>query len=78
MPDILPAIHGSPALALGCALRSLGDLSTWISRTADPDFPISIDNAVLSMRQTASDLRAIAGCLDDAAAAATARPQPSP
>ena len=76
MPDILPAIHGSPALALGCALRSLGDLSTWISRTADPDFPISIDNAVLSMRQTASDLRAIAGRLD--AAAATARPQPSP
>ena len=76
MPDILPAIHGSPALALGCALRPLGDLSTCISRTADPDFPISIDNAVLSMRQTASDLRAIAGRLD--AAAATARPQPSP
>ena len=78
MQDNLPAIHGSPAHALASALRSLTGLSTWIGHTADPDFPISIDNAVLSMRQTASDLRTVADHLDSAADAAIARPRPSP
>ena len=64
-----PAIHGAPAEALRRTLKAMAQLSSWISRTADPDTGLRPQPFVSArnMHDAAAALRDAAGLLDEAA-----------